>query len=292
MMQSERERKLIDGVILRGVVGSTAWGLNVEDGIEDRDEMAVTIEPFEIAFGFETFDSLVYRTAAIREGKADAKSMAGDLDLVIYSLRKYVRMALKGNPSALALLFQPDTMAKTNAGDMLQRLAPDIVSKRAGRACLGYMTAQKQRLIGERGQMRSNRPELVERHGFNTKYAMHMLRLGYQGIELMKTGRLAMPIPEPARGKLLHLRQGGFSKEWALAVADELESDLKAALESISLRDKPDEEMIERWMVERYREAYGANEERKESPSKCPRCGATEGHARWCYDNPHQMEEP
>jgi hypothetical protein len=35
--------------ILRGLVGSTVHGLNVNDGIEDRDEMGVCVEPFEAA---------------------------------------------------------------------------------------------------------------------------------------------------------------------------------------------------------------------------------------------------
>jgi hypothetical protein len=35
--------------ILRGLVGSTVHGLNVNDGIEDRDEMGICVEPLEDA---------------------------------------------------------------------------------------------------------------------------------------------------------------------------------------------------------------------------------------------------
>jgi len=35
--------------ILRGLVGSTVHGLNVNDGIEDRDEMGVCVEPMQDA---------------------------------------------------------------------------------------------------------------------------------------------------------------------------------------------------------------------------------------------------
>ena len=35
--------------ILRGLVGSTVHGLNVNDGIEDRDEMGICVEPLEEA---------------------------------------------------------------------------------------------------------------------------------------------------------------------------------------------------------------------------------------------------
>ena len=37
--------------------------------------------------------------------------------------------------------------------------------------------------------MRVNRPELIAAHGYDTKYAGHVLRLGYQGIEFLETGR-------------------------------------------------------------------------------------------------------
>lgn len=158
----------LNTTILRGLVGSTIYGLNVGDGIDDRDEMGVCVEPINVAMGLQTFEQYIFRTAVQREGgNHNAKSQAGDLDLCIYSLRKYVRLALKGNPSILALLFVPreHLVVATPIGIELQSLAPFIVSRKAGGAFLGYLQAQKQRLLGERGQMRSNRPELVEKYG-------------------------------------------------------------------------------------------------------------------------------
>jgi hypothetical protein len=82
------------------------------------------------------------------------------------------------------------------------------VSRQAGKAFLGYLTAQKQRLLGERGQLRTHRPELVDEHGYDTKYAMHMLRLGYQGKELLETGRIGLPMREPERSRVFAVRCG------------------------------------------------------------------------------------
>ena len=45
----------------------------------------------------------------------------------------------------------------------------------------------------------TNRPELVAAHGYDTKYAMHALRLGLQGIELLTTGSHHAARPEPHR---------------------------------------------------------------------------------------------
>jgi uncharacterized protein len=84
-------------------------------------------------------------------------------------------------------------------GHELRSLAPQIISRRVQGPYLGYLQAQKQRLTGERGQKRIHRPELEEMYGFDTKYAMHMLRLGFQGVELLTTGRLSLPMREPER---------------------------------------------------------------------------------------------
>src|SRR5215475_11657084 len=44
----------------------------------------------------------------------------------------------------------------------------------------------------------ANRPELVAVHGYDPKDAMHALRLGLQGIELLTTGRTTLPVPNRA----------------------------------------------------------------------------------------------
>lgn len=257
-MIMKTEEDVAPHTILRGLVGSTGYGLNVGDGVDDRDEMGVMIEPLEVAMGLAPFEQFIYRTAVERTGQHNTKSQAGDLDLCVYTLHKYVRLALKGNPSILALLFVPydKLVFCDNIGLDLIGQTCKIVSKRAGSAFLGYLQAQRQRLLGERGQMRSNRPELVEKYGFNTKYARHMLRLGHQGVELLTTGHLTMPLAEPLRSELRGLRTGGMPLQEALTRAGELEREIKELLESSPLRPEPDSEAIEKWMIETYRNKW------------------------------------
>src|SRR5215470_10100538 len=73
------------------------------------DEMGVCIEPIEEAMSlWSPFEQFIYRSAVEREGREGARSTAGDLDLTIYSLRKWMRLALRGNPTILLLLCTPD----------------------------------------------------------------------------------------------------------------------------------------------------------------------------------------
>lgn len=67
----------------------------------------------------------------------------------------------------MLLLFLPDDalVLRTKAGEELQKLAPAFASRQAGKRVLGYLEAQRQRLVGERGQRDVNRTELVEAFG-------------------------------------------------------------------------------------------------------------------------------
>ena len=133
---------------------------------------------------------------------------------------------------------------------------PQIVSRRVQAPFLGYLQAQKQRLTGERGQKRIHRPELEEMYGFDTKYAMHMLRLGFQGVELLTTGRLSLPMREPERSYLLDVRRGKVGEEECLARAGELEQQLIALETTSSLPDAPDERRVEDWVLDAYRRSW------------------------------------
>jgi predicted nucleotidyltransferase len=257
-------REIVErATILRATVGSTVHGLH-HAGQDDRDEMAVYVEPPEfllglaraprIKGGLSGFEHYVERTQP--EG---TRSGPGDLDLVAYSLRKYMRLAIKGHPTILLLLFVPDEYVhvRTPLGEELQALAPAILSRRAGRGYLGYLRGQKERLLGTRGQMRVNRPELVEAHGFDTKYAMHAVRLGYQGIELLETGALTLPMPEPERSRVMAIRTGERSFDEVIAEIEHVERRLETALGKTELPPEPERASVSRFLTETYRRAWG-----------------------------------
>jgi hypothetical protein len=148
-------------------------------------------------------------------------------------------------------------VVKTDLGDELRELRPALLSRRAGRGYLGYLRGQKERLLGTRGQKRVNRPELVDAHGFDTKYAMHAARLGYQGVELLKTGRVTLPLPEPERSRVMAIRTGERTFEETIAEIDEVERRLAAALDRTPLPSEPDRREVDSFLVHAYRRAWG-----------------------------------
>jgi hypothetical protein len=78
------------------------------------------------------------------------------------------------------------------------------VSKRAGRAFTGYVDAQRRGLLGQATRQRERSAE----HRYDTKDAMHALRIAHQGEEFLRTGRITLPVAEPERAALMQVRRG------------------------------------------------------------------------------------
>lgn len=238
-------------MILRCEVGSGLLGTALE-GQHDRDEMGICIEPPEYVAGLRRFEQYIHR--AQPEG---VRSEPGDLELIVYSLRKWMRLALSGNPTVLIPLFAPEReiVEINDFGRELRANASFIVSRQAGQRFRGYLAAQRDRMLGN-GSQHTNRPELIERYGFDTKFAMHMVRLGVQGVELLETGKITLPIPEPWLSWLRELRRGEHTKDEALDAAAELDARLEKLAQTTPLPEHPDHAAADEWLVRVHREAW------------------------------------
>lgn len=247
--ESDRAREIaLNNTVLRAQVGSGLHGVTV-DGQDDRDEMGVCVEPPGCVIGLENFEQYQYRTQA--EGE---RSGPGDLDLVIYSLRKWARLAAQGNPTVLLLLYVPEAEVVQRVHPAGYALDRDLfLSKDCGRRFLGYLEAQREQMLGLRSK-RTNRPELIGVYGFDTKFAYHAIRLGIQGVELLSTGKITLPMPEPHRTWLRQLRVGAYTKEEALAAIDHYHDELEQLMAEVDLPDKVDQSKLNHWLTDTYQE--------------------------------------
>ncbi|HEX3959606.1 MAG TPA: nucleotidyltransferase domain-containing protein [Trebonia sp.] len=252
-------------MILRAQVGSGVHGTAMS-GQDDRDEMGICLEPPEFITGLARvpngtggagpsvrFGQYERHTAWDRPGGVAERSGAGDLDVVIYSARKWARLALDGNPTVLLVLFVPDeeVMFRNEAGAQLVANAHRFVSARAAARFLGYLRGQQARICG-----RSRRPELVTTHGFDTKHAMHALRLGLQGAELLATGRITLPVPEPDRSYLRAIRRGEVPLAEVLEAIGAAEARLVALRDSAGVPEQPDRAWVDGWLHRSYLDVW------------------------------------
>jgi uncharacterized protein len=263
---SQEAREIAEaGMILRVQVGSGVHGTSIS-GQDDRDELGLCLEPPQFVTGLArvpngirgeapsvVFEQYERHTAWDRPGGIANRSGAGDLDVIIYSARKWARLALAGNPTVLLVLFVPDeeVVFRDDAGAELTDNAHRFVSRLAAGRFLGYLQGQKAAMTGQAGA-HTNRPELVAVHGYDTKYAMHALRLGLQGVELLTTGRITLPVPEPHRSYLRAIRHGEVALPEVIGAIAAAEAKLTELRGGSAIPDQPDRRWVDEWLHRSY----------------------------------------
>jgi hypothetical protein len=101
----------------------------------------------------------------------------------------------------------------------------------------------------------TNRPELVAVHGYDTKHAMHAmhaLRLGLQGVELLTTGRITLPVPQPHRAYLRSIRRGERPLAEVLDAVTDAEARLCDLRDSPAIPQQPDRRWVDDWLHRSY----------------------------------------
>jgi len=186
-------------------------------------------------------------TKMLRTAEGSSPSQPGDIDLNVYSMRKFTALCVKGNPSILNTLFAPVVFERTPFPR--EELAALSHTKAAGWAYLGYMKSQLQRWSDGKIGQRVNRPEIVQKYGYDVKYAAHAIRLGIQGSEFLTTGRVSIPMNEGDAEPLRAIRRGevneSTARSWATAAYEQLRIDL----ENSTLPDFPDYPKAHRFLA-------------------------------------------
>ena len=119
-----------DNLILRVVCGSQAHGLATAES--DTDTRGVCVPPKRFLLGLDTFE----------------QHESPGCDHVTYSLRKFVRLALDGNPNIIETLHtdRRHVLVATEQGERLICARDLFLSRRAGERFMGYAQGQLDRM--------------------------------------------------------------------------------------------------------------------------------------------------
>jgi len=111
----------------------------------------------------------------------------------------------------------------------------------------GVYVKKARRRMKERLDKVTNRVNLFTKYGFDTKFASHLIRLLYEGIEILETGKLEFPLKKAPL--LMDIRAGKMKMHEVLQLADDMEAKVKNLKTKSELRDKPDYNKIEEFCV-------------------------------------------
>lgn len=232
--------------------GSALHGARVSTCASDLDICGVFIEPKVNIYGLDSYEHFVTSTSDQTE-----RNTKDDVDICLYSLRRWAFLATKGNPTALSYLFS-DNLAPNNwvwGYGVLGTMKSAILAKSAIKHYIGFVNAQMARLLGTKGQGKhEQRPELTADFGYDTKPAMHAVRLLGEGLDLVQLGYVRFP--RPNAGQLIDIRLGKWSLDRVCGHVSEMITILEGATEKSDLRAKPDRATVNECLVDTYDTFY------------------------------------
>lgn len=211
---------------------------------DDIDIYGVFLEAPAKVLGFTGRDHYVWSTAS-----DERRNGPDDVDVTLYSMRRWAELAMKGNATALHFLFADATAESLPIWQEIQRNRILFLSKRSADQFLGFANNQKQRITGQKGHgAKGQRPEYIGKFGYDTKAAMHCLRLYFECIELMNEGVITLPRPE--KELLIAVRAGDWTLEHFVAEAQKLEQEAMACSRESKLPETVDAEAVSRLVAE------------------------------------------
>lgn len=218
-------------LILRAAMGSTAYGLATEGS--DVDEKGIFLPPAEW-------------TWSLREVPEQVEFKRVGDDFCWWEIEKFMRLALRANPSALELMFVGDehVLGVTDVGRELLSVRECFLSKFIYQTYSGYALSQFRRM--QRAREAGKEPR--------AKHAMHLVRLLLSGIAGLRSGVVVVDASEH-RDELLAIKEGRVAFDAVHARALELDLEFQRVLEVSPLPDAPDTAEVDDFLVRARRSA-------------------------------------
>jgi predicted nucleotidyltransferase len=226
-----KDKGLMEWSIITAYRGSISHGMyvpkNDPDSIDDKDLMCVCIPPIDYYFGFKYYGKNSDNKWSINHetGRGTREIKFNEWDVVIYEFRKFISLLCKGNPNVLSMLWLEDKhyIKLTEFGKRVIENRDLFVSKNVFYNFIGYAKGQLHRMTHTRfqGYMGDKRKQLVERFGYDTKNASHLIRLLRMCIEFLNDGCLHVERKHDAT-ELLDIKKGEWSLEKIKSEAEHL----------------------------------------------------------------------
>lgn len=208
------EYDLHEHVIYRCVVGSRAYGLDVDGS--DTDRRGIFLPPAEMHW------SLYGVPEQLENHEAQE---------CYWEIQKFIVLALKANPNVLECLYTPLIEHAAPIAQELLDMRDAFLSKLVYQTYNGYVLSQFKKM----------NQDLRNKGSIKPKHAMHLIRLLLSGIQVLREGFVPVDVAGH-RERLLAIRDGQIAWAEVEAWRESLHTEFDAAFAPTKLPDRPDYE--------------------------------------------------
>jgi len=246
---------LADNVRYETIMGSTAYGVNLDDS--DWDMVSWCVPPKDIIFP---------HMAGIIQGfgrqqqkfkcwqKHHVRTERRQYDLNCYNIVHYFHLTMDNNPNMVDSLFVPrECIVHTSIiGEMVREKRHMFLHKGSWHRYKGYAFSQ----LGDMKKARkeSKRAEKIAEQGYDTKSAYHLVRLLDEIEQILTTGDLDL---RRNREQLKAIRRGDFDVDEIIQWATDKETQLERMYDKSTLPWGPDEDAIKQLLLDCLEEHFG-----------------------------------
>lgn len=243
------------------VMGSLAYGVSSDDSdfdvygwaIPPKDDVFPHLRGDIPGFGrqhkrFEQFQEHHIRDAAALAGRGRT------YDVTVFGIVKFFSLAMDNNPNVVDSLFTPAdcVLHSTRVGNLVRENRRLFLHRGAWPKFKGYAYSQLHKIAIK--EPTGKRAELVARHGYDVKFAYHVVRLLGEVEQILLEGDIDL---RRDAERLKAIRRGEWTEERLRLWAAEKEADLERAYAASQLPATPNEAALRKLLLHCLEEHYG-----------------------------------
>jgi uncharacterized protein len=245
------------------IMGSVAYGVSADTSdmdvygfaIPHRDDVFPHLRGEIPGFGrqHQRFDQ--YQEHHLQY--ADAMGGHGrTYDICVYGIVRYFQLAMENNPNIVDSLFTPANCVLhiTKVGTLVREHRRLFLHKGSWHKFKGYAYSQLHKIAVKEPPV-GKRRELVEKYGYDTKFAYHVVRLLCQAEQIMIDGDLDL---QRNNEQLKAIRRGEWTEPQLREWATTKEKQLEQVYVDSKLRHSPDEPAIRQLLLDCLETHYGS----------------------------------
>lgn len=242
------------------VMGSSAYGVSSNDS--DLDIYGFCIPPKVIIFPHLAgeimgFGKQIKRFEQYQQHHIKDPSNEKEYDLTIYSIVKYFQLCMDNNPNMIDSLFVPRRciLHSTQVGEFVRENRKSFLHKGSWFKFKGYAYSQVHKMNIKNPEEGSTRYEMVQKYGYDLKFAYHVVRLLNEIEQILTEQDLDL---ERNREQLKSIRRGEWKKEQVISYFESKEKELESLYTKSNLQYSPNEQKIKDILLKCLEMHYGS----------------------------------